>query len=462
MLHHHHQTLHALAHELTSKGEQLILDCCNSLSKTEFHIRFYCGNSLKLLRLQWAAGTFFISVPDGSTTLPRRSIKWFREAEGQNISKIETPEGERVLQLTLENGRALQIQAFGPNANVVFKNSQGELSAFRFKRKFHWISVSETTKSGFVSLQFFICKEVNQLPSFQFEPCDHLELSTSSVIEALNTYQATYLSLWSRIEKMRKAKAEAQKQISLIEKRVKSLETRLKKLENSRNDEHLGHLIMNHLHELNKGDVKAEVLDYKSGENILIKLKPDLTPYENAERLYRKARNSHIEIDRILAEMADLQKKLQLTKSVLIKIEEGVGFENTELPKVSTKAETEKEKFRFYEIHGYRIYVGKNAKNNDELTFGFAKKDDLWFHARGFGGSHVVVKKPDSKPVPRPVIEAAAKAAAWHSQGKREKLCPVAYTERKNIRKPRGAAPGAVNMEREIVLMVEPEPLRDS
>ena len=102
--------------------------------------------------------------------------------------------------------------------------------------------------------------------------------------------------------------------------------------------------------------------------------------------------------------------------------------------------------------------MGKNAKQNDALTFRYAQKHDLWMHARGTPGSHTVLRLPGrhSQPSPR-VLERAASIAAYYSKAQGSALVPVMVTERKYVRKAKGAPPGAVVVEREEVLLVEPK-----
>jgi predicted ribosome quality control (RQC) complex YloA/Tae2 family protein len=85
-----------------------------------------------------------------------------------------------------------------------------------------------------------------------------------------------------------------------------------------------------------------------------------------------------------------------------------------------------------------------------------AHKADMWLHARGVGGSHVVIRHQSGKKIPADVLEYAAQLAAHFSKGRTDSLCPVIYTERKYIRKPKGSAPGQVAVEKEKVLMVKP------
>ena len=105
----------------------------------------------------------------------------------------------------------------------------------------------------------------------------------------------------------------------------------------------------------------------------------------------------------------------------------------------------------------YVLYVGKNAANNDQLTMKFAKQNDWWFHARGSSGSHCVLRGGDPKKKPhKRILEAAGAIAAYYSGSRNASWTPVVYTQRKYVRKPKGANVGAVVLEREEVIMVKP------
>ena len=106
--------------------------------------------------------------------------------------------------------------------------------------------------------------------------------------------------------------------------------------------------------------------------------------------------------------------------------------------------------YRAFQIEGFEVLVGKGDAENDTLTFDVAEPRDFWLHVAGPAGSHVVVRNPDNQAeLPRPVLEAAASLAAWHSKarGSRGKVevhvCRVA-----DVSKPRGFAPGEVQLRR--------------
>jgi len=113
---------------------------------------------------------------------------------------------------------------------------------------------------------------------------------------------------------------------------------------------------------------------------------------------------------------------------------------------------------RFALGDGWIALVGRSNRENDLLTHKMAKPRDLWFHARGVAGSHVILQRGGRKDNPsEPVLEAAASIAAYYSKGRTSGLVPVIYTERRYVRKPRKAPPGLAACMREKVLMVEPK-----
>ncbi|MEK6571387.1 MAG: NFACT RNA binding domain-containing protein, partial [Bacteroidota bacterium] len=106
---------------------------------------------------------------------------------------------------------------------------------------------------------------------------------------------------------------------------------------------------------------------------------------------------------------------------------------------------------------GFEVWAGKSSENNDLLTMKYAKPNDLWFHARGGSGSHVVLKVGTGSGNPsKEAIEKAASIAAYYSKMKNATMVPVAYCERKYVRKSKGAPAGTVSLQHEKVLFVEP------
>ena len=103
-----------------------------------------------------------------------------------------------------------------------------------------------------------------------------------------------------------------------------------------------------------------------------------------------------------------------------------------------------------HSVDGYEILVGESAKENDRLTFRVADPLDLWLHAAGVPGSHVIVRNPDRlDALPKRVVEAAAALAVAHSKAKNARgKVPVHVCRACDVRKRRGAPAGQVQLRR--------------
>ncbi len=106
---------------------------------------------------------------------------------------------------------------------------------------------------------------------------------------------------------------------------------------------------------------------------------------------------------------------------------------------------------------GLEVLVGKTAQENDHLTFRVAAPDDYWLHAKGWAGAHVVVRVGRRREAPAADLLYAAKLAAAFSQAPRGEVVEVLVSRRKHVKKPRGAAPGAVRVDKASALRVRAE-----
>ena len=139
---------------------------------------------------------------------------------------------------------------------------------------------------------------------------------------------------------------------------------------------------------------------------------------------------------------------------------EGLGTEELEalaevhVKKPRTQHRTEPG-IRYESPQGYRVLVGRNARDNDTVTFKLARSRDLWLHAQGYPGSHVVIQAENSEVPFETVLYAAQLAAAYSKAGASDNV-PVDYTLRKNVWKPKGAPPGAVHFSQQKTVYVTP------
>jgi predicted ribosome quality control (RQC) complex YloA/Tae2 family protein len=104
---------------------------------------------------------------------------------------------------------------------------------------------------------------------------------------------------------------------------------------------------------------------------------------------------------------------------------------------------------------GFTLLIGKNSRQNEDVTFHQAAPNDLWLHARGVPGAHVIIRAA-GREIPRSTIEQAASLAAYYSQARGSTSVPVDYTLQRHIRHMKGGGPGMVIYERERTIYVEP------
>jgi predicted ribosome quality control (RQC) complex YloA/Tae2 family protein len=230
-----------------------------------------------------------------------------------------------------------------------------------------------------------------------------------------------------------------------------------------KNDQ-IANIIMANLHAIPERTEVIELFDFYRDKPLKVRLKPDYSPQKNAENYYRKSKNEKIEIQKIMEnieakeqELAEIDQQIQMIENTET-LKEFRKFQRANQLEPSQKSvETVQDLFKYFKFEGYEILVGRNAKNNDLLTQRYARKDDMWLHARDVAGSHVVIRKQAGKNFPITVIERAAGLAAYFSKRKSDTLCPVIVTPKKFVRKTRDLADGQVIVEKEEVIMIEPQ-----
>ena len=266
-----------------------------------------------------------------------------------------------------------------------------------------------------------------------------------------------------------------EKEAAKIRRTLEKVENETESAERAEWYELAGKLLMASLTEVRKGMNSVELANTFSpeGNPVVIPLDIHLTPVKNAERYFEKSRKTRHSLEEQQERVQAMKKRAGRLQLLLDRME-GVGTtdewnqftdeyrEALEEEGIVLKGGKVQEKetvpFRVFTVDGgFQVWAGKNSENNDLLTLRHARPNDLWFHARGSGGSHVVLRLGTGKgEVSKRAKEQAASIAAYYSKMKHASLVPVAMTEKKYVRKPRGAKAGTVAVEREKVLMVPP------
>ena len=305
-------------------------------------------------------------------------------------------------------------------------------------------------------------------------------------IEPLTTNETDFLATLRRIlfmmmNRLRRDTLynELDKSIFHQTKKVKSTITTLNQLEldqeKKQRYEQLGHLIMANLNKMRTGEAKliTNNLFSEIAEQIEIPLKTNLSPQENAQIYYQKAKQFDSNKQTIQVRLKEAEKKM----SRLIQFQDKLDTADQikDLDKLRNEliragfisGETNKDKRLIqnpinsaihFLIDSYDVYIGKSAENNDFLSVKFAKANDYWFHVHGSPGSHVVLRWHGEKTdAPKDLLKKIAALTAFYSKQKNAGTVPVVYTRAKYVRKPKGAKPGTVTITKEKSILVQPK-----
>ncbi len=230
----------------------------------------------------------------------------------------------------------------------------------------------------------------------------------------------------------------------------------------------MGELLLTYQHRVNRGDDRVTVPGY-DGEPCSIDLDPRLTPVENAQahfRRYRKAARAAKRIPkRINALEADLSYLEQLSADLTLAesrpeidaVHEALaeaGWTGSK-PRQSSSAMARTP--RRFDIGDFPVFLGRNARQNDQVTFRRGASDDIWLHVRGLPGAHVIIKS-GGRTVPEDVVREAASLAAYYSSARQKDRADVDVTEQRFVKRAPGGRPGMVTYRQERTLLVEPRP----
>lgn len=459
-----------------------------------------------------------LNFPDDFRRAGRNSVDLFKEINGLRVERVQQFLNERAFALYFENNFTLLFKMYGNRSNIVlfegeevldlFHNKlvvdnnlslqtldrpieqsfeafvaangqlntlfptfgkeivkliQGKIKALEQPTFEHqWAIVQEILKELEVS-QFYI-KTIDYQPvlSMVQEGGEWVKTLTDPILASNELYYS-----FARINVFDKEKGQSirhlQKQISRTQTYIDKSYTQLSSLEEDVKHEEIANIIMANLHAIPERTEVIELYDFYRDKPIKVRLKPDLTPQKNAENYYRKAKNEKIEIQKLMENIEAKEELMQELQGHISKLEAIESLrelrkyiKNNISEQTDKQVLTVQDLFKYVNYQGWEILIGKNSRNNDLLTQRYARKEDLWLHARDVSGSHVVIRRQAGKKFPVNVIEKAAGIAAYYSKRKNDTLCPVIVTPKKYVRKTKDLLEGQVIVDKEEVVLIEP------
>lgn len=317
-------------------------------------------------------------------------------------------------------------------------------------------------------------------------------VETEDSIEAFSVYPIMHMDGWRPVEsiseamtlyfgmpsgpdgyKVAKKPVEEAIREALIKERAKlaSLESGLRDDSQMEQLRQSGELILAYQYTMKPKQTELRAQYDVEGDELVIRLDPSLSALENAQayfKKYEKAKRARDDVPQLIEEtqnridyLTQLEADIDMASN-WVEIDEvrqilrGMNYWQGKAPqKIGGSGKTAP--MRLVNRDGFVVWVGRNSRQNDLVTFGKGGGDDLWLHARDVPGSHVVIKY-DGRKIPERLIEQAAAIAAYYSKRREESAVIVDVTQCKHVRKIKGAAPGMVTYRNEETRTVVPQP----
>lgn len=297
---------------------------------------------------------------------------------------------------------------------------------------------------------------------------------------AYESYERVSQAIWSArtIEREQRQSQQARQQVRgrLVQalkngrRRLEAMRRELDQAGEAEECEKKGNALLAQIAQVTGGQTQielADVYDPEGRSTLSIALDPNRSPAENAARYLKKVKKYRRRQQILPQRLADLDGQCAKFEQWIGAVEADTWRDIAELQnwleqrgtrmEHQQKAGPSAHPRRYRTSTGWSVWAGRNNKENDILTHKMSAQNDMWFHAHGYPGSHVVLRREGRKEEPdkQTLVEAAGLAAFW-SKGKTAKKVSVVYTQVKYVTKPRGGAPGQALLRREKAVVVEP------
>lgn len=289
----------------------------------------------------------------------------------------------------------------------------------------------------------------------------------SSISRALEAYYAALVgeeAYAAAKDKVRAALVEARRRVERKRQALLRAQPAPEEIERLR---HQGELLLAYAHTVQPGQQELVAQMSPDEPPLTIRLDPKLSPVENAQAYFKEYRKAKSAAAGVPARLAQADLELRYLDQLVTDLE--LASNRPEIDEVRAALRTagylqaERVEYRPQRSHplevqsedGFTILVGKNARQNDVVTFRRAAPDDIWLHARGIPGAHVIIKT-EGLQVPDTTLRQAARLAARYSAARQEKSVAVDYTLRRYVKRVRGGRPGQVTYRHEQTLTVAP------
>lgn len=354
--------------------------------------------------------------------------------------------------------RELAVQLLGDQDADLGALDAGQRAAFAGGLAAFFASVRQGSFTPVMLFQGDTPKDFTFLPITQYGG-----YRTCRTYETFSALLDAYYAERDRTERVRQKSQAITKSVSNLRNRTaRKLQNQRRELAASASRERqrqLGDIVTANLHNITKGQSSLRAVDFYGPDmqEIDIPLSPLLSPQQNAAKYYKDYQKLKNAEKYLTEQISKGEMELEYLDSVLDALSRAEGDRDIQDIRqelvdggyIREKAKQKRAKqqaarpLEFVSSTGLPIYVGRNNRQNDQLTTKMAMKYDLWLHTQKIHGSHVIVACQGQEPDQQTIAE-AAKLAAWYSQARESENVPVDYTQVKYVKKPAGAKPGMV------------------
>jgi len=306
--------------------------------------------------------------------------------------------------------------------------------------------------------------------AFSVYPLQSIEnwSETESVSEAASGYYGVAVGIEAYNEAKKPVKVSIRDAMGRLQGKLASLEDGLKDETEKEKLRQSGELILAYQYNLEAGQTELRAQYEVAAPELVIKLDPQLSAVDNAQRYfdrYNKAKRAQKGVPQLIEEtknelayLAQLQSDLEMATNWpeiddVVRAMLSRGHIQKKVKRIGGGGRTGPLKLTY---DGYVIWVGRNSRQNEQVTFKNANSQDLWLHARDVPGAHVIIRN-DGRRIPEELIEQAAAVAAFYSSNRGEGRVIVDVTRVKYVKKIKGAGPGMVTYRNEETITVQPQ-----
>ncbi|WP_138496871.1 NFACT family protein [Nostoc sp. PA-18-2419] len=303
--------------------------------------------------------------------------------------------------------------------------------------------------------------------------------SVKDTQELLNRYYSDqlYQQLFSQLRHQLSQKLN--NILAKLQNKAQTFKTRLQQSDRADEYRQKADLLMAHLQNWEPGMKQIIIPDFETNQPIAIALQPDKNAVQNAQSLYKqhqKLKRARSAVEPLLLEAQTEIDYLEQVQAAIDQIdnyqtaqdlqaleeirEELIGQKYLEDPEYRDRTNNETSTSNFYHYltpSGFEVLIGRNNRQNDQLTFRVAGDYDLWFHAQEIPGSHVLLRLEPGAVAEEADLQFVANLAAYYSRARQSDQVPVVYTQLKHVYKPKGAKPGIAIYKQESILWGKPQ-----